>query len=97
MASDTDGKIFVTGSQNAEKTSIYDIAAQSWTAGPDKIIAGGYQSSCLASKGEIFQIGGPFTGVYGGEGGTPCKDGEIFRNGKWKLLSGAKSTAYAHN
>ena len=47
------GAIVVTGGDNAEKTSIYDVDADAWMPGPDLNIARGYQASCLTSDGKV--------------------------------------------
>lgn len=87
MTSDADGKIFVSGGQNAEVTSIYDFETQSWTRGPDMALARGCQSSCITSKGEIFQIDGSFSGGIGGQNNIPLK--------RWRSLSKRELGAFA--
>jgi hypothetical protein len=47
------GDIVVTGGNNAEKTSIYDVKKHVWRAGPDMIRPRGYQASALLSTGEV--------------------------------------------
>lgn len=47
------GDIVVTGGNNAEKTSIYNVTADVWVPGPDMIKPRGYQSSALLSTGEV--------------------------------------------
>ncbi|KAL5414523.1 hypothetical protein PMIN04_008983 [Paraphaeosphaeria minitans] len=85
ISMDFNGRIIVTGGSNAAKTSIYDSAADTWTAGPDMKIARGYQSTTTVSDGRIFNIGGSWSG---GEGN---KNGEIYSPSAntWTLQSGA--------
>ena len=95
MSQDIDGRLFVTGGNNAEVTSIYDSAAAAWLPGPRMNIARGYHASAVTSSGDIFTIGGSFSGGNGGEGNVPFKDGEVFRQatGTWDMLPGAKVQA----
>jgi galactose oxidase len=82
---DFTGRVIVTGGSNAAKTSIYTPATDSWTSGPDMRISRGYQSTATCSDGRIFNIGGSWSGGYGG------KNGEIYNptTNTWSLLSGA--------
>ncbi|KAF2729751.1 galactose oxidase [Polyplosphaeria fusca] len=80
-----DGRIVVTGGDNAAKTSIYDYSSDAWIPGPDMKIARGYQSTAIASDGRIFNIGGSWSGGNGG------KNGEIWNpsTNTWSLLQNA--------
>ncbi|CAN9386741.1 unnamed protein product [Alternaria alternata] len=80
-----DGRIVVTGGDNAEITSIYDPATNDWTRGPNMKISRGYQSQTTLSNGGIFTIGGSWSGGNGG------KNGEIYdpSSNTWTLLNGA--------
>lgn len=80
-----DGKIVVTGGNNAEKTTIYDPTSDSWVAGPNMQISRGYQSTATTSEGKIFNIGGSWSGPVGG------KDGEIYNpaSNSWTKLQSA--------
>ncbi|KAL9126151.1 MAG: hypothetical protein Q9217_004762, partial [Psora testacea] len=69
---DSRGRIFVTGGNNAEKTSIYTPAGSAWSGAPNMNIPRGYQSQVTLSDGRTFVIGGSWSG---GEGG---KDGEVY-------------------
>jgi galactose oxidase len=91
MSHDTAGRLFVTGGNNAEVTSIYDFPSATWTKGPDMKHARGYHASTITSEGNIFTIGGSFSGDIGGENNVLLKDGEVFRQntGTWDLLPGA--------
>ena len=47
------GDVMVTGGQNANRTSIYQLASDSWVASADMAISRGYGSSCLLSNGKV--------------------------------------------
>ncbi|KAI4276113.1 MAG: hypothetical protein L6R35_006231 [Caloplaca aegaea] len=81
---DAGGRIFVTGGNDAPKTSIYDSNANSWIAAPNMKIARGYQSSATLSNGNIFTIGGSWSGGRGN------KNGEVWNavTNTWSLLPG---------
>ncbi|KAG6008101.1 hypothetical protein E4U21_004983 [Claviceps maximensis] len=82
---DGQGKMVVTGGNSASKTSIYDFATESWTAGPDMNVPRGYQASASLSNGDVFTIGGSWSG------GQSLKNGEVYdpKTNTWTLLSGA--------
>lgn len=84
LSMDATGRPFVTGGNDADRTSIYDPKSDTWIAGPGMRIARGYQSSATLSDGRIFTIGGSWSG---GEGN---KTGEIYNPtaNKWTLLPG---------
>ncbi|KAF2803601.1 galactose oxidase [Mytilinidion resinicola] len=86
-----DGKVVVTGGNDAAKTSIYTVASDAWASGANMQIKRGYQGQATLSDGRIFTIGGSWSGGYGGQDGTPFKNGEIYSPGanKWTLLPGA--------
>ncbi len=79
---DANGRPFVTGGNDAPKLSIFD--GNNWIAGPNMKIARGYQSSATLSNGNIFTIGGSWSG---GEGN---KNGEVWNaaTNTWSLLPG---------
>ena len=61
---DATGRPVVTGGNNAEKTSIYDVNADAWIAAANMQIPRGYQSQATLSDGRIFTIGGSWSGGY---------------------------------
>lgn len=85
MSSLGDGRLVITGGSNAEKTSIYNPADNSFSPGPDMRVARGYQSSTVLSNGKVFTIGGSWSGPRGG------KAGEVYdpAANTWTLLPGA--------
>jgi galactose oxidase len=85
ISMDFNGRIIVTGGNNAEKTSIYDPGSDAWVAGANMQIPRGYQSTATTSNGKVFNIGGSWSGGNGG------KNGEIYDpsgNG-WSLIQNA--------
>ena len=49
----SNGDVMVTGGQNANRTSIYQLASNSWVASADMAVSRGYGSSCLLSNGKV--------------------------------------------
>lgn len=85
MSALADGRMVITGGENAEVTSIYNPATNEFTRGPNMQIPRGYQTSVTLSNGKIFTIGGSFSGGIGG------KIGEIYDDATktWTTLTGA--------
>ncbi|WP_427135834.1 galactose oxidase-like domain-containing protein [Pseudarthrobacter sp. S9] len=76
-----DGKILISGGSNSAKTTLYNPATNAWTAGPDMKIARGYQSNVTTSTGEVFTLGGSWSGGIGN------KNGEVWSAaGGWRTL-----------
>ncbi|WP_206795469.1 discoidin domain-containing protein [Amycolatopsis sp. MtRt-6] len=79
-----DGRVLVTGGSDAKQASIYDPATNSWTAAAPMNTARGYQSQVTLSTGEVFTVGGSWSGGRGG------KTGEIYSPAadSWRKLPG---------
>jgi galactose oxidase len=75
-----DGRLLVNGGSNSDKTSIYDPVAASWTAGSPLVTPRGYQSAVTTATGEVFTLGGSWSG------GTGDKNGEL-----WSPTSGSRA------
>ena len=87
-----DGRIMVTGGSSTTKTSIYDPATNAWTGGQPMLIARGYQSSVTTSTGEVFTIGGSWSGGLG------YKHGELWSEaGGWRALPNVLSNSILTN
>ncbi|RFN55477.1 sialidase-1 [Fusarium flagelliforme] len=82
---DGNGQLVVIGGNNAERTSVFDPVKQAWIPGPDMQVARGYQSSATTSTGEVFTVGGSWSG------GQSFKNGEVYDPKKktWTLLNKA--------
>lgn len=65
-----DLKLTMSGGNDADKTSIYDPETNAWTAEGLMKIPRGYQSTVSLSNGNIFTIGGSWSGGEGGKNGT---------------------------
>ncbi|KAL9119540.1 MAG: hypothetical protein Q9187_003906 [Circinaria calcarea] len=84
LSIDGTGRIFVTGGNDAGKTSIYSPGSGAWVTGATMKITRGYQSGVTLSDGRTFTIGGSWSG------GTGNKNGEIYdpTSNAWSLLPG---------
>jgi hypothetical protein len=81
-----DGRVLVNGGSSSPKTSIYSPAANAWTAAAEMNVPRGYEADTLLSTGNVFTLGGSWSG---GEGG---KSGEIWSAAGWTLYSGIPET-----
>ena len=72
-----DGRIMITGGSSSTKTTLYEPRTNAWAAGPPMTIPRGYQSTVTTSNGEVFTIGGSWSGGIG------YKHGEV-----WSAASG---------
>ncbi|WP_264354766.1 discoidin domain-containing protein [Pseudarthrobacter sp. MM222] len=76
-----DGRILISGGSNSAQTTLYNPATNAWTSGPDMKIPRGYQSNVTLSTGEVFTLGGSWSG------GAGNKDGEVWSAaGGWRTL-----------
>ncbi|KAF2418926.1 galactose oxidase [Tothia fuscella] len=93
ISMDFNGRIVVTGGDDAAKTSIYTPTSATFSSGSDMNVARGYQSSATLSNGRIFTIGGSWSG------GVFQKNGEIYNpsNNVWTRLDGADVTPMLTN
>lgn len=82
ISMDFNGKVVVTGGDTASQTSIYSPTKDTWAASGKMNIGRGYQSTATLSNGDIFVIGGSWSGGQGG------KNGEIFNGQTWSKLTG---------
>jgi len=82
-----DGDVIVTGGIGDTDTSIYDPATNSWTAGPQMNIGRGYQGQTTLPDGQVFVLGGSWSGAVGG------KLGEIYSpTANWRELPDVPAT-----
>ena len=86
----TDGRMVITGGETAPATSVYDHRTDNWTSLAEMTVGRGYQSSTMLSNGNIFTIGGSFTGGIGNQD-VPYKNGEVYgpATNIWTALPGA--------
>jgi galactose oxidase len=85
-----DGRILVTGGSNATKTSIYDPRTDAWSSAPDMTVGRGYQGQTTLSTGEVFTVGGSWSG------GRKAKAGELYSpaTNTWRSLPDVPSTPF---
>ena len=77
-----DGRIMVTGGNNSQATSIYNPLTNSWTTGDLMNITRGYHAMTLLANGNVFTVGGSWSGGVGG------KNGEVWSpENKWQRKS----------
>ena len=87
-----DGRILVNGGIDSTFTSMYSSATDSWSVGQKMNIGRGYEGDTVLTNGEVFTVGGSWSG---GEGG---KDGEVWNvtNG-WRRTPGILASAILTN
>jgi len=77
------GEVIVTGGIGNTDTSIYSPVTNTWRAGPEMNIGRGYQGQTTLSDGEVFTLGGSWSGGRGG------KLGEVWSpSANWRELTG---------
>ncbi|MCJ1276865.1 hypothetical protein MMC21_004672 [Puttea exsequens] len=88
LAIDATGRFIATGGNSAAKTSIYSPRYDAWTAASPMHISRGYQSAVTLANGNMFTIGGSWSGGQGG------KNGEVFNpsTNVWTLLTDSSVT-----
>ena len=75
------GDVMVTGGISDTLTSIYHPATNTWSAGPPMNVGRGYQGQTTLSDGQVFVLGGSWSGGSGG------KLGEVWSStGDWREL-----------
>lgn len=79
-----DGRIMLAGGGNAEVTSIYNPATGTWSRVQNMTNPRGYQANVTLSNGNVFTLGGSWSGAQGG------KNGEVWNAATgWSALPGA--------
>ncbi len=87
-----DGRILVNGGVNSSLTSIYDPLTATWSVGQPMNIGRGYEANAVLSNGDVFTLGGSWSGGYGG------KHGEVWNpTTGWRWTSGIISDAILTN
>jgi hypothetical protein len=82
------GNVLVNGGSSSPKTSIYSPSTSSWSIAAEMKVPRGYQGDTLLSNGNVFTLGGSWSGAVGG------KSGEVWSStaGVWTLSSGIPET-----
>jgi galactose oxidase len=83
------GNLLINGGSSSPKTVIYDWAANAWSVSGNMNIPRGYQGDTLLSNGNVFTLGGSWTGGFNSTT-NPTRHGEVWNSGTgvWKTLSG---------
>ncbi|SAK60161.1 oxidase [Caballeronia temeraria] len=74
-----DGRIFVTGGLSVRLTSIYSPSTGTWSASDQMNLPRGYQGSLTLSNGNVFLVGGSWSGGIGGKSGETWTPGSGWR------------------
>jgi hypothetical protein len=83
-----DGRVLVNGGSSSPKTSLYSPQTSSWSSDANMNIRRGYEGDTLISTGQVFTLGGSWTG-----GTTIGKTGELWTSGGgWTVLTGIPET-----
>jgi large repetitive protein len=83
-----DGRLLVSGGISSAATSIYDAAANTWSAAAQMNIPRGYQANCVLEDGSVLTLGGSWSGGVGG------KHGEVWSQAQgWRRLTGVPVTS----
>ena len=80
-----DGRLLVNGGSSSPKTSIYDPATNTWSAGAFMNIDRGYNADVMLPTGDVLTLGGGWSGSSSTE-----KIGEVWSlsTGTWSLRTG---------
>ncbi|MFL6602255.1 MAG: RICIN domain-containing protein [Steroidobacteraceae bacterium] len=81
------GTILINGGSSSPKTSLYDPIADAWSSAASMNIPRGYEGDTLLSTGDVFTLGGSWSGGRGN------KTAEIWKSATgWAVLSGVPET-----
>lgn len=86
---DVEGRPIVSGGMSDKRVSIYDEISETWSVMQNMTAGRGYHAHVTLSNGNIFTIGGSWSGGIGGDD-VPSKGGEVFDSIHqiWKSLPG---------
>lgn len=84
-----DGRVVITGGSGGSNTTIYDPWTDTFSTGPQMAIPRGYQTSVTLSDGQVFVLGGSWSGP------EVDKDGEVMtaEGTSWRGLAGVSADA----
>jgi galactose oxidase len=80
------GNVLVNGGSSSPKTSIFSPVSGTWQAAAEMNVPRGYEADTLISNGNVFTLGGSWSGGWGG------KSGEVWDGTAWTLSSGIPET-----
>jgi hypothetical protein len=88
-----DGRLLVNGGVNANRSSIYDPATNTWSIAAGMQIPRGYNANTVLADGSVMTLGGSWSG--GTAGG---KSAEIYTPASgWRVLTGVPYDPYLLN
>ena len=84
-----DGRLMISGGANNYKTTFYQLATDTFEAGPEHLLPRGYHVGTLRADGSVFVLGGSWN-FYDSLGG---RDGVLWRpeTNAWELLPNIKA------
>jgi galactose oxidase len=84
----SNGVLMITGGSSSSETTFFDYRVNKWSVGPKLNIARGYHSHAVLATGEVFTLGGSWSGTAGGN-----RDGEVWNptTNMWRTLSNVTS------
>lgn len=87
-----DGRILVNGGINVAHTSIYDAVTEQWSIGQMMNVGRGYNADTVLSNGDVFTLGGSWSGGLG------FKDGESWNPATgWRRIPNVIADAIVTN
>lgn len=84
-----DGRIMITGGSNSKASTIYNPANNQWQWGARMNIPRGYHSITTLGNGQLFTLGGSWSGVK-----TADKFGEVYDGKKWNVKWGISAKRF---
>jgi galactose oxidase len=85
------GNVLVNGGSSSPKTSIYQWSTGTWEIGGEMKIPRGYEADTLLSTGNVFTLGGSWSGGQGGKSGE-IWSGASSSAGTWTVSQGIPET-----
>ena len=80
----SDGRVFVNGGSQSERTSIYNPDTDQFSRAEDMHLPRGYNANTILQDGAVMTIGGSWAGD-----GSRRKDGDVYTPGQgWRRLPG---------
>ena len=88
-----DGRVMITGGSNAGRTTFYNFRNNQWSIGPALKITRGYHAMTVMGNGDVFTLGGSWSGGRGG------KIGELWSKSSntWRTLTGVNDDPFLTN
>lgn len=92
IATLADGRVLVNGGSSSFATSLYDPKTNAWSKGAAMNVPRGYQADTVLGSGDVFTLGGSWSGDLG------HRMGEVWNAASgWRLLSKVDGDVFAGN